>query len=258
MRRPLVMGNWKLNGNKTMVAKLIKNLATGLNGVEGVDVAIAPPVMYLDLAEQLLGKAESKVTLGAQNVDIHLSGAFTGDISLEMLKDFGVTHIIIGHSERREYHKESDEFIAKKFILLKKNGLIPVLCIGESDAQNAANETLAVCARQLDAIINIQDVRVLHGAIIAYEPIWAIGTGKAATAKEAQRIHAAIRAYIAEKSEDVAQNVIIQYGGSVKLENAAAYFAQPDIDGALIGGAALNAESFVSIIKAAADTKNSY
>ncbi|WP_163392033.1 triose-phosphate isomerase [Enterovibrio norvegicus] len=256
MRRPLVMGNWKLNGNKTMVAELIKGLEAELNGVEGVDVAIAPPVMYLDLAEQLLGKAESKIILGAQNVDVNLSGAFTGDISPDMLKDFGATHIIIGHSERREYHEESDEFVAKKFAFLKENGLTPVLCIGESDAQNEAGETLAVCARQIDAVVNTQGVEALNGAVIAYEPIWAIGTGKAATAEDAQRIHAAIRAHIAAKSEDVAKNVVIQYGGSVKPENAASYFAQPDIDGALVGGAALNAEGFAAIAKAAAEAKN--
>ncbi|KXF82748.1 triose-phosphate isomerase [Enterovibrio coralii] len=256
MRRPLVMGNWKLNGSKAMVADLIKGLDAELAGVEGVDVAIAPPVMYLDLAEQLLGKAESKILLGSQNVDLNASGAFTGDISPEMLKDFGATHIIIGHSERREYHAESDEFVAKKFAFLKEHGLVPVLCIGESEAQNEAGETVAVCARQLDAVIDTQGVEALNGAVIAYEPIWAIGTGKAATADDAQRIHAAIRAHIAAKSEEVAKNVVIQYGGSVKPENAEAYFAQPDIDGALVGGAALVADSFAAIAKAAAKAKN--
>lgn len=256
MRHPVVMGNWKLNGSKEMVSGLIKGLDAALNGVEGVDVAIAPPVMYLDLAEQLLSKANSKIILGSQNVDLHNNGAFTGDISPAMLKEFGASHIIIGHSERREYHNESDEFVAQKFAFLKENGLTPVLCIGESEAQNEAGETVAVCARQLDAVINTQGVEALNGAIIAYEPIWAIGTGKAATANDAQRIHAAIRAHIAEKSEEVAKNVVIQYGGSVKPENAAAYFAQPDIDGALVGGAALDAESFAAIAKAAAEAKN--
>ncbi|MBV7298759.1 triose-phosphate isomerase [Enterovibrio paralichthyis] len=255
MRRPLVMGNWKLNGSKAMVADLIKGLDAQLAGVEGVDVAIAPPVMYLDLAEQLLGKAESKILLGSQNVDVNASGAFTGDISPEMLKDFGATHIIIGHSERRQYHEESDEFVAKKFAFLKEHGLVPVLCIGESEAQNEAGETVAVCARQIDAVINTQGVEALNGAVIAYEPIWAIGTGKAATAEDAQRIHAEIRAHIAAKSEEVAKNVVIQYGGSVKPENAEAYFAQPDIDGALVGGAALDAVSFAAIAKAAAAAK---
>ena len=255
MRHPVVMGNWKLNGSKEMVSNLLKGLDAELKGVEGVDVAVAPPAMYLDLAEQLISKGESKIILGAQNVDVNASGAFTGDISPEMLKDFGASHIIIGHSERRDYHNESDEFVAKKFAFLKEHGLTPVLCIGESEAQNEAGETVAVCARQIDAVINTQGVEALEGAIIAYEPIWAIGTGKAATADDAQRIHAAIRAHIAEKSEEVAKKVVIQYGGSVKPENAAAYFAQPDIDGALVGGAALNAESFAAIAKAAAEAK---
>ncbi|ARR50401.1 TPA: triose-phosphate isomerase [Photobacterium damselae] len=255
MRHPVVMGNWKLNGSKEMVSNLIKGLDAELNGVEGVDVAIAPPVMFLDLAEQLISKANNKIILGAQNVDIHESGAFTGDISPAMLKEFGATHIIIGHSERRDYHNESDEFVAQKFAFLKEHGLTPVLCIGESEAQNEAGETVAVCARQIDAVIKTQGVDALNGAIIAYEPIWAIGTGKAATAEDAQRIHAAIRAHIAEQSEEVAKNVVIQYGGSVKPENAAAYFAQPDIDGALVGGAALDAASFAAIAKAAAEAK---
>ncbi|MGX9458160.1 triose-phosphate isomerase [Photobacterium damselae subsp. damselae] len=255
MRHPVVMGNWKLNGSKEMVSNLIKGLDAELNGVEGVDVAIAPPVMFLDLAEQLISKANNKIILGAQNVDIHESGAFTGDISPAMLKEFGATHIIIGHSERRDYHNESDEFVAEKFAFLKEHGLTPVLCIGESEAQNEAGETVAVCARQIDAVIKTQGVDALNGAIIAYEPIWAIGTGKAATAEDAQRIHAAIRAHIAEQSEEVAKNVVIQYGGSVKPENAAAYFAQPDIDGALVGGAALDAASFAAIAKAAAEAK---
>ncbi|SHF62724.1 triose-phosphate isomerase [Vibrio gazogenes] len=255
MRRPVVMGNWKLNGSKTMVTDLLSGLNAELEGVAGVDVAVAPPALYLDLAERLIKEGGNKIILGAQNTDVHNSGAFTGDMSPQMLKDFGATHIIIGHSERREYHHESDEFVAQKFAFLKENGLTPVLCIGESEAQNEAGETLAVCARQLDAVIKTQGVEALNGAIIAYEPIWAIGTGKAATAEQAQAIHASIRAHIANESEEVAKNVVIQYGGSVKAENAAELFAQPDIDGALVGGAALDAKGFAAIAKAAAAAK---
>ncbi|MGF1758138.1 triose-phosphate isomerase [Photobacterium sagamiensis] len=255
MRHPVVMGNWKLNGSKEMVSNLLKGLNAELEGVTGVDVAVAPPALYIDLAERVIAEGGNKIILGAQNSDLNNSGAFTGDMSPAMLKDFGASHIIIGHSERREYHAESDEFVAKKFAFLKENGLTPVLCIGESEAQNEAGETVAVCARQLDAVIKTQGVEALEGAIIAYEPIWAIGTGKAATADDAQRIHAQIRAHIAEQSEEVAKNVVIQYGGSVKPENAAAYFAQPDIDGALVGGAALDPKGFAAIAKAAAEAK---
>lgn len=253
MRRPVVMGNWKLNGSKTMVNDLIKGLNTELEGITGVDVAIAPPALYIDQAERLIKEGGNKIILGAQNTDIHNSGAFTGDMSPEMLKDFGASHIIIGHSERREYHAESDEFVAQKFAFLKENGLTPVLCIGETEAQNEAGETEAVCARQINAVIKTQGVEALRGAIIAYEPIWAIGTGKAATAEDAQRIHASIRALIAAESAEIAEQVIIQYGGSVKPENAATYFAQPDIDGALVGGASLDAKSFAAIAQAAAN-----
>ncbi|EIV8648334.1 triose-phosphate isomerase [Vibrio parahaemolyticus] len=255
MRRPVVMGNWKLNGSKAMVTELLTGLNAELEGVEGVDVAVAPPALYIDLAERLIAEGGNKIILGAQNTDLNNSGAFTGDMSPEMLKDFGATHIIIGHSERREYHNESDEFIAKKFNFLKENGLTPVFCIGESEAQNEAGETEAVCARQINAVIDTYGVEALNGAIIAYEPIWAIGTGKAATAEDAQLIHASIRALIAAKDEAVAAQVIIQYGGSVKPENAEAYFSQPDIDGALVGGASLDAKSFAAIAKAAAKAK---
>ncbi|SHO57688.1 triose-phosphate isomerase [Vibrio quintilis] len=255
MRRPVVMGNWKLNGSKSMVSELLTGLNAELAGVTGVDVAVAPPTLYLDQAESLIKEGGNKLILGAQNTDVNNSGAFTGDTSPEMLKEFGASHIIIGHSERRDYHSESDEFVARKFAFLKENGLTPVLCIGESEAQNEAGETEAVCARQIDAVIKACGVEALDGAIIAYEPIWAIGTGKAATADDAQRIHASIRAHIAKESEAVAGKVIIQYGGSVKPENAASYFAQPDIDGALVGGASLDAKSFAAIAKAAAEAK---
>ncbi|MEZ8826612.1 triose-phosphate isomerase [Vibrio amylolyticus] len=255
MRHPVVMGNWKLNGSKEMVTDLLNGLNKELEGVTGVDVAVAPPALYIDLAERTLTEAGSAIILGAQNSDVNNKGAFTGDMSPEMLKEFGASHIIIGHSERRQYHNESDEFIAQKFAFLKENDLTPVFCIGESEAQNEAGETEAVCARQIDAVINTSGVEALEGAIIAYEPIWAIGTGKAATAEDAQRIHASIRAHIAKKSADVASKVVIQYGGSVKPENAASYFAQPDIDGALVGGAALDAVGFAAIAKAAAEAK---
>ncbi|MHC8472004.1 triose-phosphate isomerase [Plesiomonas shigelloides] len=253
MRRPLVMGNWKLNGNKAMVQELIAGLKAELNGVDGCGVAIAPPVMYLAEAQTAL--QGSAIALGSQNVDVNLSGAFTGDISADMLKEFGAEYIIIGHSERRTYHKESDAFIAQKFGALKAAGLIPVLCIGETEAENEAGQTEAVCAKQLDAVLNTLGAEAFMGAVIAYEPVWAIGTGKSATPAQAQAVHAFIRGHVAKHDANVAEQVIIQYGGSVNAANAAELFTQPDIDGALVGGASLKADAFAVIVKAAAQAK---
>ena len=233
---------------------MINGLKAELAGVEGCDVAIAPPVMYLAEAEAAL--AGSKIALGSQNVDLKQSGAFTGDISATMLKDFGAKYIIIGHSERRAYHHESDEFIAQKFAVLKEQGLVPVLCIGESEAENEAGKTEEVCARQIDAVLNTLGAEAFLGAVIAYEPIWAIGTGKSATPAQAQAVHAFIRSHIAKKDAKVAEQVILQYGGSVNDGNAAELFAMPDIDGALVGGASLKAPAFATIVKAAAKAKN--
>ncbi|MDO4430017.1 MAG: triose-phosphate isomerase [Lonepinella koalarum] len=261
VRKPLVMGNWKLNGSKAFTKELIAGLKQELHGVGGCDVAIAPPVMYLAEAEAaLVGcgcgcSGKGVIALGSQNVDVNVQGAFTGDISTAMLKDFGAKYIIIGHSERRTYHKESDEFIAKKFAALKEAGLVPVLCIGESEAENEAGKTEEVCARQIDAVINTLGVEAFNGAVIAYEPIWAIGTGKSATPAQAQAVHKFIRTHIAAKSQAVADQVIIQYGGSVNDANAAELFTQPDIDGALVGGASLKAAAFAAIVKAAAAAK---
>lgn len=253
MRRPLVMGNWKLNGSKHMVNELITNLRTELSTVDGCGVAIAPPTMYLTLAKHDV--AGSHIILGAQNVDVNLSGAFTGETSPEMLKDVGVQYVIIGHSERRTYHAESDELIARKFAVLKETGLTPVLCIGESEAENEAGKTEEVCARQIDAVLKTQGAAAFEGAVIAYEPIWAIGTGKSATPAQAQAVHKFIRDHIAKVDADIAKQVIIQYGGSVNAANAAELFTQPDIDGALVGGASLKADAFAVIVKAAAAAK---
>ncbi|VEJ09008.1 triose-phosphate isomerase [Actinobacillus delphinicola] len=253
-RRPLVMGNWKLNGTKRFTKELVTELKAELTGVEGCDVAIAPPVMYLAEAEMALNG--SKIALGSQNVDITVNGAYTGDISAEMLKDFGVKYVIIGHSERRAYHKESNSFIAEKFATLKKFDMVPVLCIGETAEQNEKGETESVCASQIDAIIDSLGVQALMGAVIAYEPIWAIGTGKSATPAQAQAVHKFIRDHIAQNDKAVAEQVILQYGGSVNDKNAAELFAQPDIDGALVGGASLKAPAFAAIVKAAAKAKN--
>lgn len=251
MRQPLVMGNWKLNGSRHMVHELVAALRAELSDVAGCDVAIAPPTVYLDMAAHEL--AGSRIALGAQDVGINASGAFTGETAAAMLKDVGAKYIIIGHSERRTYHKESDTFIAEKFAALKEAGLIPVLCIGETEAENEAGKTEEVCTRQLDAVLKSMGAQVFKGAVIAYEPIWAIGTGKSATPAQAQAVHKFIRDHIAKHDAEAAQEVIIQYGGSVNAANAADLFKQPDIDGALVGGASLKADAFATIVRAAAE-----
>lgn len=249
MRKYLIMGNWKLNGSKSMALDLVSALKKQIATQGNCDVAIAPPAIYIDYVQKLIDSSE--IQLGAQDVDTHLSGAYTGDTSAAMLKEVGAKYIIIGHSERRTYHKESDEFIAQKFKVLKENGLTPVLCIGETEAENEAGLTESVCARQLDAVINLVGINGFNDAVIAYEPVWAIGTGKSATPAQAQAVHQFIRNHLAKHNADVAKQVIIQYGGSVNDKNAAELFGQPDIDGALVGGAALKADAFAAIVNAA-------
>ncbi|CUX96234.1 Triosephosphate isomerase [Candidatus Gullanella endobia] len=253
MRCPLVIGNWKLNGNKRIVSDLITIMRNELRSIVNCNVAIAPPMIYLALAKSYL--EGSQIALGAQNVDIHLSGAYTGEISAEMLKDIGAKYIIIGHSERRTYHKESDEFIVKKFAILKTVDLIPVLCIGENEAENKSGQTEAICAFQIDAILDNLGIKAFENTVIAYEPIWAIGTGKSAEPEQVQKVHKFIRSHIAKYNSAISKQIIIQYGGSVNITNVAEFLVQADIDGVLVGGASLKAEVFAEIVKIAATVK---
>ncbi|CAG9001416.1 MAG: Triosephosphate isomerase [Candidatus Celerinatantimonas neptuna] len=249
MRTPLVMGNWKLNGNKASVEALVKGLIEPANAATNVQVAVCAPVIFLGQVEQLT--AGSKLAYGSQDADIHTSGAFTGENSPVMLKEFGCTYSLVGHSERREYHNETDEVVATKFKAIQENNLIPVLCIGESLEQNEAGQTQAVVERQLKAVVDLCGVEAFNNAVIAYEPIWAIGTGKSATAEQAQAVHAGIRQWLAAQNAGVAEKVQILYGGSVKAATAKELFSQPDIDGGLVGGASLKAEEFAGIIAGA-------
>ncbi|MHA6964265.1 triose-phosphate isomerase [Zobellella denitrificans] len=250
MRQTLVMGNWKLNGSKTMVAELINALKEPAAEAGNVAVAVCPPVLFLGQAQELL--ADSTIALGAQDADVHTQGAFTGENSPAMYGEFGVQYVLVGHSERRTLHAESDAVVAAKFAAIQQAGLVPVLCIGETLEQFEANETQAVVERQLQAVIDQSGIQALASAVIAYEPVWAIGTGKTATPEIAQGVHAAIRAFLAQQDATVAAGVQILYGGSVKGASAAGLFAMDDIDGALVGGAALQADEFAAIIKAGA------
>jgi triosephosphate isomerase len=212
-------------------------------------MAVCPPAILISLAEEKL--TGSAVTWGGQDVNVNASGAYTGEISGPMLKDFGCTYAIVGHSERREYYGETDQIVADKFGAAQSHGLIPILCIGETLEQRESGDTENVCARQLDAVLDAHGIKSLANAVIAYEPVWAIGTGKTATPEQAQEVHAFIRGKLAALDADVAAGVRILYGGSMKPDNAKELISQADIDGGLIGGASLKAEDFLGIGQAA-------
>lgn len=249
MRRPLVAGNWKMNGSQAVSSALLDALAAGARDLSRVDIAVCPPFVYLPLAAQRL--SGTAVKWGGQSVSVHESGAYTGEISGGMLKDFGCTFVIVGHSERRALYGESDDLVAQKFLAARKSGLIPILCVGETIAEREANQTDAIVARQLDAVLKAAGVAALGSAVIAYEPVWAIGTGRTASPQQAQDAHRFIRARVAEKDAVIADGVRILYGGSMKGSNARELLAQPDIDGGLIGGASLSADEFLTICRAA-------
>ncbi|HEX3355367.1 MAG TPA: triose-phosphate isomerase [Tepidisphaeraceae bacterium] len=247
MRKPFVAGNWKMNTSKSVATELAKAIAAG--APQGVDVGVAPPFVYLDAVGQAL--ASSSVLLGAQDCYCEKNGAFTGEISLEMLKDLGVKFCLTGHSERRHVLKESSDLISRKAACIYRNGLILIHCVGEKLEERDGGQTLAVVQKQLDEL-DASTMEDPNRLVIAYEPVWAIGTGRNATDEQAQEVHAFIRQSLAKKwNKDFADRVRIQYGGSMKPENAAGLIGQQDVDGGLIGGAALKAESFLAICKAA-------
>ena len=247
MRRKLVIGNWKMNGNRAGNTALLSGILAGLNDF-GADCAVCVPAPYLAQCQaELQG---SPVAWGGQDLSVHASGAYTGEISAGMLADFGSRYVLCGHSERRAYHKESSELVAQKTVAALAAGLTPVVCVGETLAQREAGETEAVICGQLQAVLDAIGADDLARIVLAYEPVWAIGTGKTATPQIAQDAHAFLRARMAQKNAPVAAGVQILYGGSMKPDNAKELMAQPDIDGGLIGGAALKATDFLGIIQA--------
>lgn len=252
MRRPFVAGNWKLHGSQTANESLLSAIRSGLDSGWAIDVMVCPPFVYLsDAARMLQG---GSLLLGAQSVSAEAGGAYTGEVSAAMLKDVGCSHAIVGHSERRRLYGESDELVAGKFKAALEAGLVPVLCVGETLAEREAGRAEEVIQRQLDAVLAAVGPEGLGRGVVAYEPVWAIGTGHSATPEQAQEIHAFIRRVAASQSDRMAGGLRILYGGSVKGSNARALFAMPDIDGGLIGGASLEAGDFLTICKAAAET----
>ncbi len=248
MRRKFIAGNWKMNGSLAANAILLNGLKAEI-GRPACAVAVCVPAPYLaQCREELTG---SPVAWGGQDVSVHESGAYTGEVSGAMLADFGSRYVIVGHSERRTYHGESNELVAQKTVSALKAGLIPIVCVGESLAEREAGRTDAVVGAQIDAVLSMLDVGDVGKIVIAYEPVWAIGTGKTATPQMAQDVHAMLRSRLAMKNADAAETVQILYGGSMKPDNARDLLAMPDIDGGLIGGASLKAADFLAIIKAA-------
>lgn len=249
MRRTLVVGNWKMHGSQESVDALLTGLKEA--ALEGgfADTVVCPPYIYLMQAQATL--AASNLQIGSQNVSEHGQGAYTGEISAPMLADLACRYVIVGHSERRGLYAEDNSLVAKKFIAAQQAGLTPILCLGESLEQRKAEQTLDFVAEQLLAVVNEAGIAAFENAVVAYEPIWAIGTGLTATPEQAQAVHKHLRVVLAQQSEQIAGTLQLLYGGSVNAANATELFAKQDIDGALVGGASLKVDDFAVISRAA-------
>lgn len=252
-RQPLIAGNWKLNGSRQSVVDLASAIAAGSNR-SSAEILVCPTFVHLADVLHIVGN--SPVHLGAQNCAEASSGAYTGEVSAQMLLEFGCEYVILGHSERRALFGETDEQVASKCLTVQQAGMTPILCVGETLEEREADQVEAVIGRQLDAMLAAGGVACFAPLVVAYEPVWAIGTGKTASPEQAQAVHALIRERIARQDGTIAAELRILYGGSVKPDNAETLFAQADIDGGLIGGAALDAESFLAICEAAGQAGN--
>ena len=249
MRRSLVAGNWKMHGSRAENASLVRSLLDQARADATTEVMLCPPFVYLHEVGRLL--KDSDVALGAQSLCAEAMGAFTGEVSGAMLKDVGCSYVLVGHSERRQIYAEGDALVARKFLAAQSQGLVPVLCVGETLEEREGERTAQVVARQLDAVLAVSGVGAFRSAVIAYEPVWAIGTGRNASPDQAQDVHAMIRGKMAALDATIGASVRILYGGSVKASNARELFAMPDIDGGLVGGASLKADEFARICAAA-------
>ena len=249
MRQPLIAGNWKMNGSRSSNNALLEGIKAGIGEVKSAEVAVCAPYVYLADVEQEL--AGTPIVWGAQNLSTEEKGAFTGEIAASMLLDFKCKYVIVGHSERRSLYGEDDDIVTKKFAMAHNAGLKPILCVGETLEEREQGITEEVIARQINAVMNTLGASVLGEGVIAYEPVWAIGTGITATPQQAQDLHAFIRKLIAHQDPGVAELICILYGGSMNAANAAELLAMHDIDGGLIGGASLKSEDFLTICRAA-------
>ncbi len=250
MRGYLVAGNWKMNGSNAANAALVDGILAGAPATDQVELLVCPPFPYLAQVAQMVDG--SRVMLGAQNVSVHESGAYTGETAGSMLADVGCSHIIVGHSERRALYGENSDIVAEKFRAAQSAGLTPILCVGETLEEREAGRTERVIDEQLDAALGAAGIAAFASAVIAYEPVWAIGTGMTATPEQAQEVHRHIRARLEAEDAGIAAGIRILYGGSVKGDNAGGLFSNPDIDGGLIGGASLKPADFLAIADAAA------
>ena len=249
-RKLLIAGNWKMNGSLAESRQLVSALKSGVGSGGFGTMLLCPPFVYLPAVREWL--AGSPIALGAQNLNSHTgTGAFTGEVSGAMLRDVGCTHVIVGHSERRALYGESDGVVAAKFLAALGAGLIPILCVGETLEQREAGQTKGVIQRQVEAVLDAAGTAAFAKAVVAYEPVWAIGTGRTATPEQAQEVHAFIRGIVAGRDATIATGLSILYGGSVKGANAGNLFAMDDIDGGLVGGASLAAAEFLEIFRAA-------
>ena len=248
MRRKLVAGNWKMNGSAESIHALLQGIKEGAASVAAVELAVFPTFVYLGMVEQQL--AGTAIGWGTQNLSEHASGAYTGEVAGPMLNDFHCAYVIVGHSERRTLYGETDGMVARKFAAARKVGIKPILCVGETLEERDQGITESVVERQLNAVLDLEGIDAFNDAVIAYEPVWAIGTGRTATPQQAQDVHAFIRAKLVARNAGVAAKTRILYGGSMKPANAKELMAQPDIDGGLIGGASLEAKEFLAIAQA--------
>jgi triosephosphate isomerase len=246
----MVAGNWKMNGSRAGNSALLAELELRIRPQWPIDVAIFPPFVYL--ADAVAALAGGPIAVGGQDVCAEAGGAFTGEVSAAMLRDVGTSLVLVGHSERRHWYHEDDALVARKFGAALAGGLTPVLCVGETLEEREAGKTEAVIARQLDAVIVLNGIEAVGSGVVAYEPVWAIGTGRTATPDQAQAVHAFIRHRVEEQNAKIAGRLRLLYGGSVKAGNAADLFAMPDVDGGLVGGASLSADEFYEICAAAA------